>query len=76
MNREFNNAAVMGFLLTQKPLLTIPACKAIDGELITVPNLPSKVVINHYYGKRGLFWIYYETSWVYGLVEPKTYFFP
>lgn len=76
MNREFNNAAVMGFLITQKPLLTIPACKAVSGELINVPDMPSKIVINHYYGKRGLFWIYYETSWLYGLVQPKLYYFP
>lgn len=71
MNREFNNAAVLGMMISQKPLRTIPACQAVAGELIQVDNLPSKVVINNYYGKRGLFWIYYETSWLYGLLEPR-----
>lgn len=70
VNREFNNAAVLGMMISQQQLRTMSSCKALSGELIQIDNLPTKVVINHYYGKRGLFWIYYETSWIYGQLEP------
>ncbi|GEM_PF-3638670 len=54
-----------------KALSSIPACQAVAGELVNVPESLEDILINDHYGKRGLMLLYWTSSWLYADVKAK-----
>ncbi len=52
-------------------LRTIPACRAMQGEEVNVGESLADIVVNDYYGKRGMFLVYWTSDWIYGEVRRK-----